>query len=133
MIISHGGYNVFNLSKPRSVEEKERYARLVNVTRGLGVQSLSVQEVLGDSPEGAGHLLQQFADDTGLECMTAPNPATAAPAMPAIAASQHGHPDKNGAFRGNYHVGVLWAPASNPYPAAGVPTTAPRTSGTPSW
>ncbi|MFF1417984.1 hypothetical protein [Streptomyces sp. NPDC058280] len=116
MITRHGTYNLFNLSIPQSDEEKERYARLVGTIRSLDVHSLAVQEVLGHTPEDAGRLLQQLADDTGLSCMTAPNPASGAPAMPAIAASQHGYPDKNGVSRGNYHVGILRNPEVQPVP-----------------
>ncbi|MGY4969562.1 hypothetical protein ACWGCC_10070 [Streptomyces nigrescens] len=115
-LIRHGTYNLFNFSKPRTSEEKERYWRLVEATRALGVHSLSVQEVLGVDAEEAGQLLRQFADDTCLRCMTAPNPRSGAPAEPAIAASQHGHLDKSGAFRGNYHVGLLWSPEIQPVP-----------------
>lgn len=116
MIIRIGTYNVFNLSTPRNPEEKERYARLVGVIRDLDVHALAVQEVLGDTPEDAGTLLRQLADDTGLDCMTAPSQVTGAASEPAIAASQHGHPDKDGVFRGNYHVGVLWHPEVRPLP-----------------
>ncbi|RSO07013.1 hypothetical protein DMH18_26625 [Streptomyces sp. WAC 06783] len=116
MLIRIGTYNLFNLSAPRSAAEKERYDAIVEVIRGLDVHALCVQEVLGTSPEEAGLLLRQLAQDTGLECMTAPDPASGAPSGPAIAASQHGHPDASGAFRGNFHVGVLWAPDVEPVP-----------------
>lgn len=116
MIIHSGTYNLFNLALPQSGDEKDRYERLVGVIRYLGADSLAVQEVLGRTLEDAGRLLRQIADDTGMAYMTAPNPALGVAAMPAIAASQHGHPDKNGVFRGNYHVGLIWAPGVEPLP-----------------
>lgn len=115
-VIRHGTYNLFNLAKPRTAGEKERYWRLVEATRALGVHSLSVQEVLGVDAEDAGHLLRQFADDTDLRCMTAPNPHSGALSEPAIAASQHGHLDRDRIFCGNYHVGLLWSPDIQPVP-----------------
>ncbi|MGW7004187.1 hypothetical protein ACWGCW_15540 [Streptomyces sp. NPDC054933] len=116
MLIRTGTYNLFNLFLPRSTEEKERYELLVRVIRELDVHALAVQEVLGETLEEAGALLRQLADDTGLKCMTAPNSISGAPSEPAIAASQQGHPDQHGVFRGNYHVGVLWAPDIEPTP-----------------
>jgi hypothetical protein len=79
-VLRHGTYNLFNLSRPRTAKEETRYAAQVAVVRGLNFQSLAVQEVLGPTREDTGSLLRQFADDTGLRCMTAPNPVSGAPA-----------------------------------------------------
>lgn len=90
-----GSYNLQDLALPHTPAEKERYAALVRIIRGLGVSVLAVQELIGDDT-AAGMVLRQLADDTGLLCDTAPSGAVFSPA---VSSSQH-----------RYHTGLLWAP-----------------------
>lgn len=115
-MITAATYNVFNLSMPRTPEERRRYDGLVNVVRWIKPDSLNLQEILAVTPVEAGSLVKKFADDTDLACMTAPNPKSGEPSVPALAASQHGHLDSTGTFRGNYYVAQMWNPDVQPIP-----------------
>ncbi len=98
-----GTYNLFNLGKLTSREERERYDLLVQVIRGLDADVLAVQEIIGDGPAEAATGLRRLADDTGMSCEATRAPG-AAP-EPAMASSQH-----------KFHVGLLWRPGIEPVP-----------------
>ncbi|CAM5313564.1 endonuclease/exonuclease/phosphatase family protein [Streptomyces abikoensis] len=99
MTVRFGTYNLFNLAPPQTSSDQKRYDCLVRAIRGLDVQVLAVQEILGSTPEDGSRVLSRLADDTGLVCTTTPDPATGAPAGSALASSQH-----------SFHTGLLWHP-----------------------
>jgi endonuclease/exonuclease/phosphatase family metal-dependent hydrolase len=91
-VIRFATYNLLDLFATDSRDERDRYARVVEVIRSLDVEVLAVQEIVAADVDTAGAGLMRLADDCGLSCFYEPG-------RPAI-----------GAGRQRFHVGLLWKP-----------------------